>query len=84
MHVFFICLEFHIQLLNILFEVVLAVIYIEFALRCFSSLKLYTFTSMFSFEKDNWFLNNYTAQSLNNYTFLLFKYQPFVVFILTF
>ena len=29
--------------LNILFEVVLAVIYIEFALSCFSSLKLYTF-----------------------------------------
>ena len=29
--------------LNIPFEVVLAVIYIEFALSCFSSLKLYTF-----------------------------------------
>ena len=29
--------------LNIPFEVVLAIIYIEFALSCFSSLKLYTF-----------------------------------------
>ena len=31
------------KLLNIPFDVVLAVIYIEFALSCFSSLKLYTF-----------------------------------------
>ena len=38
----FICLEFHI-FLKIPFEVLLAVIYIEFALRCFSSFKLYTF-----------------------------------------
>ena len=33
----------HIYLLNIPLEVVLAVIYIEFALSCFSSLKLYKF-----------------------------------------
>ena len=46
---------------NILFEVVLAVIYIEFALSCFSSLKLYTFYFNVYFEKDNLFLDNYTA-----------------------
>ena len=35
------------------FEVVLAVIYIEFALSCFSSLKLYTFYFNVYFWKEN-------------------------------
>ena len=31
-------------------------------------------------SKENQFLDNYTAQSLNNWIFLLFKYEPLVVF----
>ena len=46
---FFICLEFIIQLLSISFEV--TVIYIEFALRCFSSFKYTHFTSMLTFKR---------------------------------
>ena len=45
----FICLKFLIQLLNISFEV--TVIYIEFALRCFSSFKYTHFTSMLTFKR---------------------------------
>ena len=38
---------------NIPLDVVLAVIYIEFALRCFSSFKFYTFHFNVDFLKDN-------------------------------
>ena len=65
---------------NILFEVVLAVIYIEFALSCFSSLKITHFTLMFTFKRIICFWIIITAQSLNNWIFRLLKYQPFVDF----